>query len=214
MGSMSQQQNNANEVWRKVKALEQVLNAQLPEAIAAAKLGKPGKMLSEVQKTAGERSALALSFPILQRENRKDVEVAWINIQISLSGNGVPHAAVDHAPLGAVMHVAHWACEFSFDYDAYIGFPADGWQPWRNREGRLLSWDESESPFGDEWLYSLQLDAVDSEAGLVECVVAPAIALLQGKALDEALPATLPGLLRYQDIDLADGARDLRIAQA
>lgn len=213
---MSQQQNNANEVWRKVKALEQVLNAQLPEAIATAKLGKPGKMLSEVQKTAGERSALALSFPILQRENRKDVEVAWINIQISLSGNGVPQRVEGGAdePFGAVLHVAHWACEFSFDYDAYIGFPADGWQPWHSREGRLLSWDESESPFGDEWLYSLQLDAVDNEARLAECVVAPAIALLQGKALDEALPATLPGLLRYQDIDLADGARDLRIAHA
>ncbi len=211
---MSQEQSTANEAWRKIKALEHLLAEALPQAIAGAKLGKPGKMLSEVQKTAGERSALALSFPILQRENRKDVEVAWINIQISLSGNGVPHAAAGHAPLGVVMHVAHWACEFSFDYDAYIGFPADGWQPWRNQQGRLLSWDESESPFGDEWLYSLQLDALEGEAGLLPCVVAPAIALLQGKALDEALPATLPGLLRYQDVELADGARDLRIALA
>lgn len=213
---MSQEQSRTNEAWRKIKALEHLLAESLPQAIAAAKLGKPGKMLSEVQKTAGERTALALSFPILQRENRKDVEVAWINIQISLSGNGVPQRAEGGAdePFGAVLHVAHWACEFSFDYDAYIGFPADGWQPWHSREGRLLSWDESESPFGDEWLYSLKLDAVDSEARLAECVVAPAIALLQGKALDEALPATLPGLLRYQDIDLAGGARDLRIAQA
>jgi hypothetical protein len=210
---MSQEQSNANEVWRKVKALEHALNGMLPEAIAASKLGKPGKVLSEVQKTAGERSALALSFPILQRENRKDVEVAWINVQISLSGNGVPCAAGGE-PWGAVLHVAHWACEFSFDYDAYIGFPAAGWQPWQNRDGRLLRWDESESPFGDEWLFTLSLDVVNTEALLQQCVVAPAIALLQGKAVTEALPADLPGLLAYQDQVLPDGEHDLCIVPA
>lgn len=201
-----------NAQWRKVKALEATLRALLPEQMTPARLGqpgKPGKILMEVQKTGGVPSALALSFPILQRDHGKDVEVAWINVQASLAGNGVPRTP-DGQAVGAVVHVAHWACEFSFQYDAYIGFPSDAWQPWDDNQNGLLRWRESESPFGDEWLYSVPLAALADADAVRDTLIEPVIALLASKGKCGLPP--LPTVLAYQSCAQSDGSHDLRVA--
>jgi hypothetical protein len=146
------------------------------------------------------------------KKKRKDTIVAFLNFQISLAGDGVPRLGGEGEPCGPVLHIAHWTCEFSFDYDAYVGFPATGWQPWLNQAGRLLRWEDDESPFGDEWTYSLRLDALSADEGLLRRVVLqPVLALLEGATAEAALPDDLPGLIRYVDIPAEDGLQDLRV---
>lgn len=203
----------SNEQWRHAKALQQQLDALLGEALGAAKLcHKLGSVEESVQQVpALGRVALASSLPLIVRNKKKKEFIGgWLNYQISLAGDGVP-LLQDGTPAGAVLHVAHWACEFAFEYDAFVGFPASAWQPWENRGNRLLWWEESESHFGAEWTYTLQLSALDGSEALLAAVVQPALALLQGKPLDEALPAGVPGLLRYHDVEI-DGERELRVS--
>lgn len=208
----------ANEQWRKAKAIQHALNRLIAEAIPASGLcNELGPVINAVQEQDGkERSGLAGSFPLVQRKKRKEVIVAWLNYQISLFGNGVPSCLVDgvEQPYEPVLHVAHWTCEFSFEYDAYIGFPARDWQPWQNVAQRLLTWGDSESPFGDEWTYSLRLAEMEGDDALLRSVIAPALALLEGKPATEALPDDLPGLVFYQDKDLGNGERDLLVGAA
>ncbi|SMF38716.1 hypothetical protein [Pseudogulbenkiania subflava] len=208
----------ANEQWRQAKAIQHALNRLIAEALPASGLCQEvGPVINAVQQRDGEgRSALAGSFPLIKRKKRKDVIVAWLNYQISLFGNGVPPCVVDgvEQPYEPVLHVAHWTCEFSFEYDAYIGFPAQGWQPWRNEAQRLLCWGDSDSPYGDEWTYSLRLAQMEGDEALQRCVIAPALALLEGAPAAEALPDDLPGLVFYQDKELGDGERDLLAVDA
>ncbi|MDC7714150.1 hypothetical protein PQU96_08400 [Vogesella sp. LYT5W] len=203
----------SNEQWRQAKALQQQLDGLLGETLGAAKLcHKLGSVEHSVQQVpALGRVALASSLPLIVRnKKRKEFIGGWLNYQISLAGDGVP-LQQDGTPVGAVLHVAHWACEFAFEYDAFVGFPASAWQPWENRGNRLLWWEESESHFGAEWTYTLQLSALEGDEALLAAVVRPALALLQGQPLDEALPAAVPGLLRYHDVEI-DGERELRVS--
>lgn len=203
---MTEQTAGQRQAWRAACALSDALRARLPEAIGAQKGLKTGKPLYEVQKIGGEQVALALSVPLMARENRRDVEVAWINVQVSVAGNGLPLTAGGDPVGEAVVHVAHWACEFSFEYDAYIGFPATAWQPWAAIEGGRVRWDESESPYGDEWLYTLPLAALSDAAAIDALIVAPVLAgLTRGEC---AYP--LPGQLSYVAVATADGT-DLRV---
>lgn len=198
----------SNEAWRSACALQQEIEKQLLPAVQAAKLCvKAGPFERSVQSEGGAKIALASSLPLIKRtKQRKEYIAGWLDIQISLGGNGVPLRA-DGSPFGPVLHIAHWACEFAFEYDAYVGFPASQWQPWQ-RKGELLLWDESESAYGDEWLYTLDLAAVNAD-NLGQLLLTPALALLAGD--HAALPADLPGLLRYQDVIDSEGT-DLRIA--
>ncbi|RMC91123.1 hypothetical protein EAY64_19665 [Aquitalea palustris] len=203
---------DAEQAWRKAKQLEQALIELLQQALPASGLCTVGKPLTEQQKRGESRLALCCSLPLLQKKKRKDTIVAFLDFQISLAGDGVPLLESTAQPLGAVLHIAHWTCEFSFDYDAYVGFPATGWQPWLNQAGRLLRWEDDESPFGDEWTYSLRLDALSADEGLLrQVVLQPVLALLEGAPAEQALPDGLPGLIRYVDIPAADGLQDLRV---
>jgi len=203
---------DAEQAWRKAKQLEQALIELLQQALPASGLCTVGKPLTEQQKRGESRLALCCSLPLLQKKKRKDTIVAFLNFQISLAGDGVPLLESTAQPLGAVLHIAHWTCEFSFDYDAYVGFPATGWQPWLNQAGRLLRWEDDESPFGDEWTYSLRLDALSADEGLLrQVVLQPVLALLEGAPAEQALPDGLSGLIRYVDIPAADGLQDLRV---
>jgi len=205
----------AEHAWRHAKQLEQALIELLQQALPASGLCTVGKPLTEQQKRGESRQALCCSLPLLQKKKRKDTIVAFLNFQISLAGDGVPRvgSGAGAEPLGPVLHIAHWTCEFSFDYDAYVGFPATGWQPWVNQAGRLLRWEDDESPFGDEWTYSLRLDALSTDEGLLRRVVLqPVLALLEGAAATTALPDDLPGLVRYVDVPAEDGLQDLRVS--
>lgn len=215
MSSDSRQDSITNEQWRAAKALQQQLDKLLHTALGEARVcHKLGEVEESVQQLpALGRVALASSLPLIVRNRkRKEFTGGWLNYQISLAGDGVPMQE-NGEPFGAVLHVAHWACEFAFEYDAFVGFPASAWQQWENKGERLLWWEESESHFGAEWTYTLDLAALDGEAALLAAVVQPALALLQGTALDEALPADTVGLLRYRDV-LTDGEPDLRVYRA
>ena len=203
-----------NEQWRAAKGLQQQLDRLLADTLSAAKLcHKLGEREESVQQPAAlGRVALASSLPLIMRnKKKKEFTGGWLNYQISLAGDGVP-LREDGTPFGAVLHVAHWACEFAFEYDAFVGFPATAWQPWETRGQRLLWWEESESHFGAEWTYTLDLSQLNDEAALLEAIVKPAIALLRGTALDEALPAGTPGLLAYHERETAEG-RDLFVSR-
>jgi hypothetical protein len=205
---------DAEQAWRKAKQLEQALIELLQQALPASGLCTVGKPLTEQQKRGEYRQALCCSLPLLQKKKRKDTIVAFLNFQISLAGDGVPRQGLsgEGELFGPVLHIAHWTCEFSFDYDAYVGFPATGWQPWVNQAGRLLRWEDSESPFGDEWTYSLRLDALSADEGLLrQVVLQPVLALLEGASAEKALPDELPGLISYVDVPAADGLQDLRV---
>ena len=201
-----------NEPWRHAKNLQQTLDTLLAEAITASGLcRKIAEQLHSQQQQQGERSALSSSFGLLVRNKKKKEFIGgWLNYQISLTGDGLPQRA-DGQPCAPVLHVAHWACEFAFEYDAYVGFPASLWQPWQQQGDSLLWWEESDSQFGPEWTYTLDLAALNSDDALRAAVVAPALALLAGKPVAEALPATTPGLLRYGSVQDANGDTDLRV---
>lgn len=53
--------------------------------------------------------------------------------------------------------------------------------------------------------------AAPPDDALRAAVVAPALALLAGKPVAEALPAATPGLLRYGSVQDANGDTDLRV---
>lgn len=207
--------NDATQPWLELmNTVDRQLQEILPAALTASGLCTVGNAVIEKNVVNGRLVAKSCSLPLVKRRKRKETIVAWLNYQISLDGPGLPRQSngdVLQPVATPVLHVAHWTCEFSFEYESYVGFPASSWQPWNNQQQRLLSWDESESPFGDEWTYSLWLPELTTESLLQQCIVAPALALLSGSSVGDALPDSVPGLVCYEDVALPDGERDVRV---
>ena len=140
------------------------------------------------------------SFPLITKKvgagRRKNHPDKYLCYQISLSGSGTLESQ-NSQPL---LHVLCLEEGVDFAEDLYFG---DAWltdYPWVLEGDSLIRWlneEDNETPTGD-WAFSVKLTSLNSSQDLEDKIVNPAIALLNGKSSQEALPSTLEGLVRFR----------------
>lgn len=109
--------------------------------------------------------------------------------QISLAADGM--AATDNAE--PLLHIGRWQHPIQFAQDYYMGFPLfeDGELAPTITHDVLLHWP------GGEWLYSVQLAAINTPDDIRRTIIEPVKALLLGAPEDNAPSRSLPGLVHY-----------------
>ncbi len=119
-----------------------------------------------------------------------------LSFQISLSGDSV--AAIDNSE--PMVHVIWWADPLDFE-GIWMGFPFDSDESSQSlEEGVLFRWPSTD-PRDAEWVYTLRLTSLNTIRDLKEKIVDPVKALLCGRPVREALPATIEGLVHYAAVD-------------
>lgn len=134
----------------------------------------------------------ACNFPLKpQGKKGKNIAEGYLGFQISMTGDGIA-IPENVEPL---LHIFFWEMPVDFDDGNYIGFPLDVEESHKITNNRLLNWNES------QWTYSLRLMSINSIEDLVKYVVEPALTLLSGKNVIDALPDEWLGkaLIRYPD---------------
>lgn len=116
--------------------------------------------------------------------------IGWLGFQISLCGTGISHGG-NQEPL---IHVCFWTGAPITFPDYCMGFPLmDGTAV---EEGVLLDFT-GEGDSRPSWTYSLRLTSVNGPNDIREKIVKPAVALLTGVRLDQALPSSIGGVALY-----------------
>ena len=142
----------------------------------------------------------AKSFPLITRKKgpgkRKSYPDMYLAYQISLSGPGTL-GGDNPEPL---LHVLCLESAVDFAEDHYVGGALLKDYPWVLEGESLIRWltEEDNATETGEWAFSLRLTSLNSSQDLEEKIVNPAIALLNGKSSQEALPSTLGGLVRFR----------------
>jgi hypothetical protein len=137
---------------------------------------------------------IAYSSPIARNEEYQ----GYLGYQISLSGNGMSFPG-NEEPL---LHVCFWGEALNFRTDNYVGFPLAEDATLKLVDKRLIVWGEAGNDRSKPaWTFSLRLLTLDSSDALLERIVKPALALLNGKPVTLALSDDLPGLVFYQESD-------------
>lgn len=136
------------------------------------------------------------SLPIIVRPKKKVSR--YLCLQISLSGDGL--AAIDNSE--PMIHVMWWAEPLHFEEGPWMGFPFDLDDEFRVSidDGVLFRWPSTDVE-GDEWAFSLRLTSINTPRDVEEKIVNPLRALLSGRAVKEALPLTIEGLVQYIAVD-------------
>lgn len=141
---------------------------------------------------------IAYSFPLKGKGKGKQKTELYISFQISLTGDGIA-IPKNAEPLLHVYSIGN-ACDFEADY---IGFPLinDEDEPFEIINDRLLFWGSQESSEWNKcgWAYSLRLMSLNSPEDLKRHVIEPMLALLGGESVLNALPDTLPALVKYPE---------------
>lgn len=140
---------------------------------------------------------VASSLPLMGKTLRKNRPEMYIGYQISMTGDGMSFDG-NEEPL---LHVCFWDIEIGFgDEGVPMAYPVDQEHHPRLKDNRLILWEGSGADWKkDQWTFSIRLLTLDSSQALLDRVIKPAIALLQGTAATLALPDTLPGLVIYPD---------------
>jgi hypothetical protein len=192
---------------REVSALTQVLNDLILENLTRSKSDLPCVLNGEaIQSMLSDDSgwvnhSIAYSFPLKTRgKGRKRTEM-FLSYQISLAGDGVVREAAGLLP---VLHVCLWGSALDFYEGNYMAFPVfrDDREVFEITEGRLLRWGTAtqEKVWTEyAWTFSVQLTALNNLYDLNRLVVSPALELLRGANVHEALPDHLRGLVHYTD---------------
>lgn len=151
-------------------------------------------------------SDTAWSLPLKRRAKGRQSAKSFLTIQVSLWGDCLP-------PRGRepVVHVYCFqeACRFDEDDYYYAGFPldvddGDGDEQPVIEAGRCIVWTTNkESPWLGSWLYSIRLTAFSGQEAVKSLIVDPALSLLAGIKVNDALPDSLfdKGLIEYPDLD-------------
>lgn len=151
-------------------------------------------------------SDTAWSLPLKRRAKGKQSAKSFLTIQVSLWGDGL-------TPRGRepVVHVYCFeeACRFDESDYYYAGFPLDADEEDSDERaviqaGRCIVWaTNNESPWLGRWLYSIRLTAFSGQEAVKSLVVDPAMKLLAGSKVDDALPDVLfdQGLVEYPERD-------------
>jgi hypothetical protein len=131
----------------------------------------------------------ACSFPLKSKGKRRTE--GYLGFQISMAGDGI--AILGNAE--PLLHIFFREVPVDFDDGDYIGFPLDVEESHKITNDRLLNWSEG------QWTYSLRLMSINSIEDLNKYVVEPALALLSGENVIDALPDEWLGktLIRYPD---------------
>jgi hypothetical protein len=207
-------------VWSQVQDLANALTVLTETALKDGALGKlrsagTSNTYTEWSASGFTATSHALAFPVTSRRRGHGQATGWINFQVSLFGGGVPAQQEGNAgDLCPVLHVSYWHTPTDFGSEGmFVGFPA-AWDDWEIREDRLLYWDARKSGDTAQWTFSLRLLDLDSEDTLRTSVIEPVAALLVDTPTATALPASLPGLLFYSNVDLGETGWDLVASSA
>lgn len=140
---------------------------------------------------------VARNFPFRTRKKQKTE--MYLGYQISLVQGGIA-LPKNNEPL---LHVFFWNAPVNFE-EMYIKFPFgdDLDRSCQVVGNKLVVWGEAEPQnwTDREWIFSVKLTSLNSNADLLERVVIPALALLDRAGADQALPDGLPGLVLYPDV--------------
>ncbi|MBS3904674.1 MAG: hypothetical protein KGZ39_05055 [Simkania sp.] len=140
---------------------------------------------------------MACSFPLKSiGKGKKNIE-RYIGFQISLLGNHIKFQD-SNEPL---LHVFCWGDACSFEENNYLGFPLviQDDESFNIINDRLLLWDSEDLSQWNKsaWTFSLRLIALNSPDDLMNHIIKPVFALLNGQDVILALHDNLPALLKY-----------------
>ena len=151
-------------------------------------------------------SDAAWSLPLKRRAKGRQSAKAFLTIQVSLWGDGL-------TPRGRepVVHVYCFeeACSFGDADYYYMGFPLDAEEENSDgkaviQAGRCIVWKkDEESPWLGTWAYSIRLTALSGQEAVNSLIVVPAMRLLAGDKVEDALPDVLfdQGLVEYPELE-------------
>lgn len=143
--------------------------------------------------------SLASSLPLVLKP--KHTASSYLVFQISLAGDGI-QASDNVEPL---LHIGRWDAHIDFDNGSYMGFPLSGYDgpEFSIEKDVLMRWQGDTQP--DSWLYSLQLSEINTLHDVHVKILEPVRTLLLGARVEQALPVTLTGLVRYIAMDEGKG---------
>lgn len=185
-------------------ALMELLGTMVSETLVANGNGLPcvlaGEPDSDEDFDEGENVYISwlLSFPLKRKGKGNNRVERYLSFQISMIGDGCDIPGNDE-PL---LHVYCWESEP--DLEEYcMSFPLDADEEMHVVADRLLVWgDESRMQWNDHgWAYAIKLVNINNPGDLHEHVVKPVVRLLQGAPVMQALPDSLPGILRYPKLE-------------
>lgn len=136
-------------------------------------------------------------------KGRKD-PIGYLSVQISLTGKGMDLEG-NEEPL---IHICFFASPIEFEEQNYIFFPIyiDKDEHLISDKEVLLNWAPEVSDWTESgWAYSFHLTAINNIDDIKTKLIAPAIALLEGKPALNALSTDMPGIIRYIAVDEKNG---------
>lgn len=190
-----------------LEALEETLENLISEQLKADKESLPCVLAGEVE--WGNRCSKhggwvctdeAGSIPLKSKGKGKSSIEKYLGFQISMTGNGI-NIPGNKEPL---LHVFNFDAPVNFEDNFLIGFPFTSVDfsedPYKILDERLISWGKRDGIWNEqEWVYSLHLMSINSIDDLKKYIVTPALALLKGGNIRDALPDEWLGktLIRY-----------------
>lgn len=138
----------------------------------------------------------AASIPLARRKGSRPE--MYLGYQVSLEGDGMGFPGND-VPL---LHVCFWDCRIDFDEGYFVKHPLlfeeDAEHCTRIEADRLIVWEGEGTDWKRrQWTFSVELLTLESSQALLDRIVRPAIALLNGEPAGAALPDAMPGLFRH-----------------
>lgn len=135
---------------------------------------------------------IAFNLPLKLRGSRRHRADRYIGFQVSMNGDGIAIPGNDE-PL---LHMFSWGGETPIDFheENYIGFPFEdvegsGEDPYEVQANRIMTWSlPGQASRIYSWNYSLRLLTLADESALKRYCVCPALKLLQGTSILDALP--------------------------
>jgi len=139
---------------------------------------------------------ISASIPLARRKGSRPE--MYLSYQVSLEGNGMEFPG-NEVPL---LHVCLWDCPIDFNEGFFVKHPmkfSNGAEDEQRVEAdRLIVWDGEGTNWKQrEWTFSVELLSLESSQALLDRVVKPAIALLNGEPAGTALPDAMRGLFRH-----------------
>jgi len=186
--------------WNEIKALAGTLDNLLLRELERNDL--PYKLLGKISSSEGwddygcVRTDFANNFPLVRKRKGPSPKQAdlYFGYQISLLGHGI-NGSNKPEPL---LHVFLWEVPADFE-NWWMQFPLE-LDSCQVENQVLIIWPNEDTVY-TQWTFSLRLTRLNSSESLEQQIVKPAMALLEGKSTEVALPKTLPGLVQYRKED-------------
>lgn len=182
--------------------IKQELAGNLPEAIKA--FANSGWADNELWDDSGWIcNFLQFSLPLKGKSSKKQNPERYLNIQISLDGDGMTHPnAHNEEPL---VHISFWACEPNAE-DCYFTLLMATDEEVVLQDQVLFNWaPEADETTDQGWTYSLYLTSLNSLDDIKQKIVKPVQQLLNTNSAFDAGLLDIEGVVRYQQVESAEG---------